>query len=111
VRGVLLVLLALGVLELLILPEIAALLIAMLVMLVSLLLAAAKLAIDLVDLERADLIADGLLVVVLGFACTQTAGGDRLIDAGLLALALATQVVALALGRRRRAALAVAHPD
>ena len=55
------VLLAAGVAGVAIVPELQALLIGMLVMLIAFLLGAAKLATDLIDLVRADLIADAVL--------------------------------------------------
>jgi hypothetical protein len=100
-RILLVVLLAAGVAGVAIIPELQALLVGMLVMLVAFLLGAAKLATDLIDLVRADLIADALLVATLGIALTQVSAGNRLLDVAVLAVALTTQVVALALTRSR----------
>jgi hypothetical protein len=93
--------LAAGVAVVSVIPELQALLVGMLVMLVAFLLGAAKLAIDLIDLERTDLIADAVLVATLGIALTQISAGNRLLDVAVIALALAAQVAALAAGRRR----------
>jgi len=101
VRILLVIVLAAGVAGVSVIPELQALLVGMLVMLVAFLLGAAKLAIDLIDLERADLIADAVLVATLGIALTQVSAGNRLLDVAVIALALAAQVAALAAGRRR----------
>jgi len=93
VRILLVAVLAAGVAGVSVIPELQALLVGMLVMLVAFLLGAAKLAIDL--------IADAVLVVTLGIALTQISAGNRLLDVAVLALALAAQVAALAAGRRR----------
>jgi hypothetical protein len=74
---------------------------ALLIMLLAFVLGAAKLAADLVDLIRIDLIADGALLVVLGLAFTRITSGDRMLVGALLAVALATQVTALVLRRAR----------
>ena len=100
-RILLVAVLAAGVAGVSVIPELQALLVGMLVMLVAFLLGAAKLAIDLIDLERADLIADAVLVATLGIALTQVSAGNRLLDIAVIALALAAQVAALAAGRRR----------
>jgi hypothetical protein len=101
VRILLVAVLAAGLAGVSVIPELQALLVGMLVMLVAFLLGAAKLAIDLIDLERADLIADAVLVATLGIALTQVSAGNRLLDVAVIALALAAQVAALAAGRRR----------
>jgi hypothetical protein len=101
VRILLVIVLAAGVAVVSVIPELQALLAGMLVMLVAFLLGAAKLAIDLIDLERTDLIADAVLVATLGIALTQISAGNRLLDVAVIALALAAQVAALAAGRRR----------
>ena len=100
-RILLVAVLAAGVAGVSVIPELQALLVGMLVMLVAFLLGAAKLAIDLIDLERTDLIADAVLVATLGIALTQISAGNRLLDVAVIALALAAQVAALAAGRRR----------
>jgi hypothetical protein len=100
-RILLVVLLAAGVAGVAIVPELQALLIGMMVMLITFLLGAAKLATDLIDLVRADLIADAVLVATLGIALTQVTAGNRVLDVAVLAIALTTQVVALALTRSR----------
>ena len=85
------------------LPEPQAFLVALLALLLAFLLGAAKLAVDLVELIRADLIADGALLVVLGIAFTRiTTGRPRAHRALLMALALATQVVPLVASTRSR---------
>ena len=70
-------------------------------MLLAFLLGAAKLAVDLVDLDPSDLVADGALLALLGFAFTRITTGDRLLIAALLACALATQAIPLVLRRAR----------
>jgi hypothetical protein len=100
-RTLLIALLAAGVAGVALIPELQALLVGMLVMLIGFVLGAAKLAIDLIDLVRADLIADGVTLATLGLALTQITAGNRLFDAAVIALALAVQVIALALSRGR----------
>ena len=100
-RILLVAVLAAGVAGVSVIPGLQALLVGMLVMLVAFLLGAAKLAIDLIDLERTDLIADAVLVATLGIALTQISAGNRLLDVAVIAFALAAQVAALAAGRRR----------
>ena len=89
-----------GLATLLLAPVPTAFLLALQIMLIAFLLGAAKLAIDLIELIRADLIADATLLVTLGVAFTIFTGGDRLLLGTLLALALATQVVPLVTARR-----------
>ena len=67
-RLLLVALLAAGAGALLVLAEPGSLLIALLIMLAVFLAGAAKLAIDLVDLEPRDLVADVALLVVIGVA-------------------------------------------
>jgi len=85
-----------GFAALVLVPEPASFLIAVLFMLPAFLLGAAKLAIDLIDLVRADLVADAALLIALGAAfATFTMGNPVLIGALLLA-ALASQAVRIA---------------
>lgn len=91
-----------GLATLFVAPVPAAFLLALQIMLIAFLLGAAKLAVDLIELFRLDLIADLTLLVTLGFAFTIFAGGDRLLLGVLLAIALATQVVPLVTARRGR---------
>ena len=100
-RTLLVAVLAAGVAGVALIPEIPALLVGMLVMLVGFVLGAAKLATDLIELVRSDLIADGVMVVTLGIAMTQITAGNRLFDLAILAVALAAQVIALVLSRKR----------
>ena len=82
-------------------PERQAFFGALVIMLLAFLLGAAKLAVDLVDLIPSDLVADGLLLVALGLAFARITTGDRLMIWGLVAVAFATQAVALILRRAR----------
>jgi hypothetical protein len=100
-RTLLVALLAAGLAAVALMPEIPALFTALLVMAVAFLLAAAKLATDLIDLVRADLIADAALVATLGAGLTQSTAGNRVFDFAVLAVALATQAIALTLSRGR----------
>ena len=80
----------------------ASFLVAVLFALPAFLLGAAKLAIDLIELIRADLIADAALLVALGALFVSFSMGNRVVIGALLAAALATQVVRLASTRRAR---------
>ena len=80
----------------------AAFLLALQVMLIAFLLGIAKLAVDLIELFRLELIADVTLLATLGFSFTVFTAGDRLLLGALFAIALATQVVPLASARRGR---------
>ena len=86
---------------LLVLPKPQVFLLVLAVLLVAFLLGAARLAVDLVDLVRADLIADVALIAVLGCALTRITTGDPVLVGMLMVAALATQAVPLARGRRR----------
>ncbi len=68
-----------GLAVLLLAQERTAFFLALLVMLLAFLLGAAKLAVDLVDLDPSDLVADGGLLALLGFAVTRITTGDRLL--------------------------------
>jgi hypothetical protein len=100
-RALLVAVLAAGVTGLAVMPEIPALLAGMLVMAVGFVLGAAKLATDLIDLVRADLIADAAMVATLGAGMTQITAGNRMFDLVVLAVALASQAIALTLSRGR----------
>ena len=90
-----------GLAVLLLAQERTAFFLALLVMLLAFLLGAAKLAVDLVDLDPSDLVADGGLLALLGFAVTRITTGDRLLITVLMACALATQAIPLVLRRAR----------
>jgi hypothetical protein len=102
VRILLAVLLGAGLVGVLVVPSPASFLLAMLAMLPAFLLGAAKLAMDLIELVRADLIADAALLVALGAAFTTFSTGNLVVIVALLALAFATQVARLAGARRAR---------
>lgn len=101
-RILLAVLLAAGLAGLILAPMPASFLVAVLFALPAFLLGAAKLAIDLIELVRADLIADAALLVALGALFVSFSMGNRAVIGALLAAALATQVVRLASTRRAR---------
>jgi hypothetical protein len=100
-RILLVALLGAGLAALVVLPMRTAFLVALLVMLLALLLGAAKLAVDLVDLTASDLIADSALLVVVGLAFTRMPAGDRTVTAALFAAALGTQALPLVLAHAR----------
>jgi hypothetical protein len=102
VRILLAALLGAGLVGALVIPEPASFGIAALAMLPAFLLGAAKLAMDLIELIRADLIADAALLVALGTAFVTFGSGNRELIVILLAVAFATQVVRLAGARRAR---------
>jgi hypothetical protein len=102
VRPLLVALLAAGVVALLVLAEPGSLLIALLVMLVVFLAGTAKLAIDLVELEPRDLVADAALLVVIGVALSQIPIGSSRLTEALFVLGIATQAVPLVLARALR---------
>lgn len=95
-RIALAVLLAAGVLGLASVAEPSSFAIALAAMLFGFLLAAAKAAVDLVDLDPADLAADALALAALGIALTRITTGDALLVGALLTAALAAQGVPLA---------------
>ena len=101
-RILLAVLLAAGLGGLILVPMPASFLVAVLFALPAFLLGAAKLAIDLIELVRADLIADAALLVALGALFVSFSMGNRVVIGALLVAALATQVVRLASTRRAR---------
>jgi hypothetical protein len=96
VRAVLAVLSAAGVLALATVAEPGSFGLAALAALLGFLLASAKGAVDLVDLEPADLAADALALIALGAALTRVTTGDALLIGGLLTVACAAQGVPLA---------------
>jgi hypothetical protein len=100
VRALLAVLLAIGIVTLVVLPQPGSYLIALLVMLAVFLIAAARLAIDLVELDPVELLADAGLLVATGFALTQVPLGNAHLTEWLFAAGIVTQVVPLALRRR-----------
>jgi hypothetical protein len=103
VRAALVVVLACGLVGALATSWRTALMLGSLALLLTFLLGAGKLAADVIELRRSDLVADGLVVAIAVVGLLQTAGGSRALIAGLLALALAAQVAA-AVARRRAAA-------
>ena len=100
-RILLAVVLGTGLAVVLLAQERTAFFFALLVMLLAFLLAAAKLAVDLIDLNPPDLVADGVLLALLGLAFTRITTGDRMLIAALMAVALATQALPLVLRRAR----------
>jgi hypothetical protein len=90
-----------GLLGLAVVAEPGSFLIALTAMLAGFLLAAAKAAIDLIDLNRADLAADALALAALGTALTLITTGDVLLVGSLLAVALAAQGLPLAVTMAR----------
>jgi hypothetical protein len=103
VRVLLAALLGGGLAGVLIVPAPGSFLIAILAALPAFLLGAAKLAMDLIELVRADLIADVALLVALGASFIAFSTGNLVAISTLLALAFASQVVRLASTRRARA--------
>jgi hypothetical protein len=101
VRLLLVVLLAAGAAALLVLAEPGSLLIALLIMLAVFLAGATKLAIDVVELEPRDLVADVSLLVVIGVALSQIPAGSSRLTEGLFIAGMATQAVPLVLAKRR----------
>jgi hypothetical protein len=99
---VLSVLLLAGFAGLVLVPQPASFLVAVLFMLPAFLLGAAKFAIDLIELVRADLIADVALLLVLGAAFTTFTMGNPVLIGALLVAALASQAVRIASTRRAR---------
>jgi hypothetical protein len=102
VRILLTGLLAAGLAGLIVVPSPASFLVAVVFALPAFLLGSAKLAIDLIELVRADLIADGALLVALGTLFVSFSMGNSVVLGALLLAALATQVVRLASTRRER---------
>jgi hypothetical protein len=96
------VLLVAGFAGLVLAPQPASFLISVLFMLPAFLLGAAKLAVDLIDLVRADLIADAALLIALGAAFTTFTMGSPVLIGALLLAALASQAVRIAGTRRAR---------
>jgi hypothetical protein len=92
-------LLALGVLGLVVVPEPSSFLIALLVMVVVFLLAAARLAVDLIDLSPAALLADAGVLLAIGVALSQIPLGNVLLTVVLFVVGITTQVVPRSLRR------------
>jgi hypothetical protein len=101
VRPLLVSLLAAGAVALLVLAEPGSLLIALLIMLAVFLAGAAKLAIDLVELEPRELVADVALLIVIGVALSQIPVGSSRLTEALFVAGIATQAVPLVLARRK----------
>ena len=100
-RIVLAALLGTGLLGLAVVAEPGSFLIAAIAMLVGFLLAAAKAAIDLIDLHPADLTADAVALAALGTGLALFTTGDALLVGGLLAAAFAAQGLPLAVTMAR----------
>lgn len=87
-RALLAVLLLLGTLALLVVPEPGSFLLALLVMLAVFLLGAARLAIDLIDLRPIELATDAGVLAAVGVALSQIPLGNALLTEGLFVLGL-----------------------
>jgi hypothetical protein len=96
VRVVLASLLAAGVAGLALLQEPTSFLPALVAMALGFLLAAAKGAVDLIELDRAELIADAVGLAALGTALTRISTGNAMLIGALIALACAAQGIPLA---------------
>jgi hypothetical protein len=92
-------LLALGVLGLVAVPEPSSFLIALLVMVVVFLLAAARLAVDLIDLSPSALLADAGVLLAIGVALSQIPLGNVLLTVLLFVVGITTQVIPRSLRR------------
>jgi hypothetical protein len=101
VRVALATLLAAGLAGLVLLPEPGSFLIAMAVMALGFLLAGAKAAVDLIELNPADIAADGVTFAALGTALARISTGNALLIGALLAVALAAQGFPLAVRMAR----------
>jgi hypothetical protein len=101
VRVALAALLGAGVVGLALVAEPGSFAIAALAMLGGFLLAGAKTAIDLIDLNPADLTADAVTLAALGTGLALFTSGDALLVGGLLAAALAAQGLPLAVTMAR----------
>ena len=88
-RALLATLLVLGTLALLVVPEPGSFLLALLVMLAVFLLGAAKLAIDLIELEPLELATDVAVLVAVGIALSQIPLGNALLTEALFVVGLA----------------------
>ena len=93
VRIVLAALLAAGAIGLAVVPEPGSFLLALAVMLAVFLLAAAKLAVDLVELSAVELAADVAVLVAVGIALSQIPLGNALLTEALFVAGLATQAL------------------
>ena len=100
-RIVLAAVLGAGVLGLAVVGEPGSFLLAATAMLVGFLLAAAKAASDLIELNPADLMADVVALAALGTGLALFTRGDALLVGGLLAAALAAQGLPLAVTMAR----------
>jgi hypothetical protein len=95
-RVVLAGLLAAGLAALVLFPQPTSFLIALLTMLLGFLLAGAKAAVDLIELNPADIAADALALAAIGTALTRVSTANAMLVGSLLALACAAQAVPLA---------------
>jgi hypothetical protein len=94
-------LLVAGLAGLALLPEPGSFMLALLVMALGFLLSAAKGAVDLIDLDPAELTADALALAALGAALTRISTGNTRLIVALLAVALAAQGIPLAVRMAR----------
>jgi hypothetical protein len=94
------VLLAAALAVLAVVPAPRSLLLALLVTLLVFVVGFGKLAVDLIELVRAELVADAALLLVLAIALTRVTAGSRVLTAALLAAALATQFAPFVIRRR-----------
>jgi hypothetical protein len=95
-RILLALLLGAGLVALVVAEQPAGLLLATLVMLLTFLLGTAKLAVDVIELVRADLVADVVTLVAIGIGAATFTTASRGVIGALLAVAFAAQVVRLA---------------
>jgi hypothetical protein len=100
-RPLLATLLGIGVGSVAFIPAPLGVLLAFVIMLLAFLLAAAKLAVDLIELIPADLVADAAVLVIVGTSITGVTSGSRVLIATLLAAALVAEVLPPALERVR----------
>jgi hypothetical protein len=92
-------LLALGVLGLVAVPEPSSFLIALLVMVAVFLLAAARLAVDLIDLSPPALLADAGVLLAIGVGLSQIPLGNVVLTVVLFVVGITTQVIPRSLRR------------
>jgi hypothetical protein len=98
-RVVISVLLAVGVLGLVVVPEPSSFLIALLVMVAVFLLGAATIAIDLIELSPPALLADAAVLLVVGLALSQIPLGNVVLTVVLFVVGITTQVIPRSLRR------------
>jgi hypothetical protein len=101
VRVVLATLLGAGLAGLALVSQPRSLLIALAAMALGFLLAGAKTAVDLIDLDRAEVGADALTLAALATGLARITSGDPVLTGTLLAVALAAQGIPLAVRMAR----------